>query len=84
MRALVRGAARRLISEGTVATAFLMVFVPASLRAQAPRIFTELDTALVSVGDRMAFTVRVEHDPAAIVPEQESQCRRHVERNAPP
>ena len=67
MRALVRGAARRLISEGTVATAFLMVFVPASLRAQAPRIFTELDTALVSVGDRMAFTVRVEHDPAAIV-----------------
>ena len=49
MRALVRGAARRLISEGTVATAFLMVFVPASLRAQAPRIFTELDTALVSV-----------------------------------
>ena len=67
MRALVRGAARRLISEGTVATAFLMVFAPASLRAQAPRIFTELDTALVSVGDRMAFTVRVEHDPAAIV-----------------
>ena len=67
MRALVRGAARRLISEGTVATAFLMVFVPASLRAQAPRIFTELDTALVSVGDRMAFTVRVEHDPDAIV-----------------
>ena len=37
------------------------------LRAQAPRIFTELDTALVSLGDRMALTVRVEHDPAAIV-----------------
>ena len=37
------------------------------LRAQAPRIFTELDTALVSLGDRMVLTVRVEHDPTAIV-----------------
>ena len=37
------------------------------LRAQAPRIFTELDTALVSLGDRMALTVRVDHDAAAIV-----------------
>jgi hypothetical protein len=48
-------------------TALLIVLAPVPLRAQAPRIFTELDTALVSVGDRMALTVRVEHDPAAIV-----------------
>ena len=48
-------------------TALLIALAPIPLRAQAPRIFTELDTALVSVGDRMAFTVRVEHDPAAIV-----------------
>ena len=47
--------------------ALLMALAPAPLSAQAPRIFTELDTALVSVGDRMALTVRVEHDPAAIV-----------------
>ena len=48
-------------------TALLIALAPVPLRAQAPRIFTELDTALVSVGDRMAFTVRVEHDPAAIM-----------------
>ncbi len=48
-------------------TAVLIALAPVPLRAQAPRIFTELDTALVSVGDRMAFTVRVEHDPAASV-----------------
>ncbi len=47
--------------------ALLIAFAPVPLRAQAPRIFTALDTALVSVGDRMVFTVRVEHDPAAIV-----------------
>jgi hypothetical protein len=45
----------------------LVALAPVSLRAQAPRVFTELDTALVSVGDRMALTVRVEHDPAATV-----------------
>ena len=48
-------------------TALLIALAPGPLRAQAPRIFTELDTALVSVGDRMALTVRVEHDPAATV-----------------
>jgi hypothetical protein len=48
-------------------TALLVALAPVPLRAQAPRIFTELDTALVSVGDRLALTVRVEHDPAAIV-----------------
>ena len=48
-------------------TALLIALAPGPLRAQAPRIFTELDTALVSVGDRMALTVRVEHDPAAIL-----------------
>lgn len=47
--------------------ALLMALAPVPLKAQAPRIFTALDTALVSVGDRMALTVRVEHDPAAIV-----------------
>ncbi len=41
--------------------------LPASFLAQSAQIQTELDTALVSVGDRMAFTVRVEHDPAARV-----------------
>ena len=41
--------------------------VPAALRAQSPRIRTELDTALVSVGSRIEFTVRVEHDPGASV-----------------
>ena len=48
-------------------TALWIVLVPAPLQAQAPRVFTELDTALVSLGDRMVFTVRVEHDPAAVV-----------------
>ena len=47
--------------------ALLMALAPVPLRAQVPRIFTELDTALVSVGDRMALSVRVEHDPAAVV-----------------
>jgi hypothetical protein len=48
-------------------TALLVVLAPVPLRAQAPQIVTELDTALVSVGDRLALTVRVEHDPAAIM-----------------
>ena len=60
-------AACRCSSAGVFATALLIGFVPTSLPAQSPRIQTELDTALVSVGDRMAFTVRVEHDPAALV-----------------
>jgi hypothetical protein len=47
--------------------ALLIALAPVPLRAQVPRIFTELDTALVSVGDRMALSVRVEHDPAAVV-----------------
>ena len=67
MSTRVRGAARRDVSVGVFTTALLFFFLPASLRAQAPRIRTELDTALVSVGDRMEFTVRVEHDPDAIV-----------------
>ena len=41
--------------------------VPATLRAQSPRIRAELDTAFVSVGGRIEFTVWVEHDPAASV-----------------
>ena len=49
------------------ATTLVVPFAGVPLQAQAPRIRTELDTALVSVGDRMNFTVRVEHDPAAVV-----------------
>jgi len=45
----------------------LMTLVPGMLRAQSPRVRTELDTAVVSVGGRMEFTVRVEHDPTASV-----------------
>ena len=45
----------------------LMTLVPGMLRAQSPWVRTELDTAVVSVGGRMEFTVRVEHDPAASV-----------------
>ena len=67
MRVLVRWAARRRVSTAFIKAALLVALAPVTLRAQAPRIFTELDTALVSVGDRMAFTVRVEHDPDAIV-----------------
>ena len=43
--------------------ALLIGSAPVPLRAQSARIRTELDTALVSVGGRMEFTVRVEHDP---------------------
>ncbi len=63
----VRWSARRHVSAGVFATALLIAFVPAMLRAQSLRIRTELDTALVSVGGRMVFTVWVEHDPAASV-----------------
>ena len=52
---------------GALLSVLLMALAPVPLRAQTPRIFTELDTALVSVGDRMALTVRVEHDPAVSV-----------------
>ncbi len=45
----------------------LTALAPSCLMAQTPRVRTELDTTLVSMGDRMAFTVRVEHDPAATV-----------------
>ena len=44
-----------------------MALSPAPLLGQLPRLFTELDTSLVTVGDRLEFTVRVEHDPAATV-----------------
>jgi hypothetical protein len=67
MSTLVRPAPRRRVSTVVIKAALLVGLAPVPLRAQAPRIFTELDTALVSLGDRMAFTVRVEHDPAAIV-----------------
>ena len=67
MRARIRWATRRHISTVFIRAALLVALAPMPLRAQVPQIFTELDTALVSVGDRMAFTVRVEHDPAAIV-----------------
>ena len=64
-------AARRFVSAGVLAgvlvSALLITVVPAPLRAQSPTLRTELDTALVSVGGRMEFTVRVEHDPAASV-----------------
>ena len=57
--------------SGQLMAALLIAFVPmslpASLQAQSARIRTELDTALVSLGDRMTFTVRVEHDPDARV-----------------
>ena len=48
-------------------TSLLIALVPTPVRTQSPRIRTELDTALVSVGGRMEFTVWVEHDPAALV-----------------
>ena len=67
MRARIRWATRRHVSTVFIRAALLVALAPMPLRAQVPQIFTELDTALVSVGDRMAFTVRVEHDPAAIV-----------------
>ena len=67
MRARMRWATRRHTSTVFIRAALLVALAPMPLRAQAPQIFTELDTSLVSVGDRMAFTVRVEHDPAAIV-----------------
>ena len=60
-------AARRRISAGVFVTALLIALAPAPLRAQSARISTELDTDLVSVGDRMEFTVRVEHDLTAVV-----------------
>ncbi len=71
----VRWAARRRVSAGVFLPAVLsalaillaIALVPAPLRAQAPRIRTELDTTLVSVGDRMVLTVRVEHDRAESV-----------------
>ncbi len=52
---------------GALPISLLIALAPAPVRAQAPRIISELDTALVSLGDRMAFTVRVEHDPGANV-----------------
>ena len=72
MRAPVHTARTLLVAFATtlpiaLATTLVIAFAPVPLRAQAPRIRTELDTALVSVGDRMTFTVRVEHDPAAVV-----------------
>ncbi len=57
----------RLYRSGYAAITLCLALGPATLQAQAPRVRTELDTALVSVGDRMSFTVRVEHDPAASV-----------------
>ena len=57
----------RHLSAGVFVTALLITLAPASLQAQSARIRTELDTALVSVGGRMEFTVQVEHDPTAIV-----------------
>ncbi len=53
--------------RGALPIILVIGLAPASVLAQSPRIQTELDTALVSVGDRMLFTVRVEHDAAAIV-----------------
>ena len=67
MSTLVRSAPRRRVSTVLINAALLVALAPVPLHAQAPRVLTELDTALVSVGDRMNFTVRVEHDAAAIV-----------------
>jgi len=55
------------MSTPVFVAALLIASAPAPLLAQSPRIRTDLDTALVSVGGRMEFTVRVEHDPAASV-----------------
>jgi hypothetical protein len=71
----VRRRLRRLVSAEpsvlalaiTFSIAIVFAVVPISVRAQAPQIRTELDTALVAVGDRMNFTVRIEHDPSAVV-----------------
>jgi len=65
--------------DTTCLAALLIALAPVPLRAQALRIFTELDTALVSVGDRMALTVRVEHDPAAVVAWPDSRALGSVE-----
>jgi hypothetical protein len=54
-------------SAALFAIVLLALIAPVRLQAQAPRIRTELDPALVSVGDRMRFSVRVEHDPTAVV-----------------
>ena len=52
---------------GRCAATLVILLAPEWVEAQAPRLFTELDTALVAVGDRMELTVRVEHDPAFMV-----------------
>ena len=44
-----------------------MTVSSAPLLGQLPSLATELDTSLVTVGDRLELTVRVEHDPAATV-----------------
>jgi hypothetical protein len=63
----VRWNARRQASTFLIKAALLVALAPVPIHAQAPRVRTALDTALVSLGDRMAFTLRVEHDPAAVV-----------------
>jgi hypothetical protein len=45
----------------------LAALVPSGAMAQAPRVRTDLDTTLVSVGDRLQLTVTVEHAPGAAV-----------------
>ncbi|MEE2669975.1 MAG: hypothetical protein VYD78_08235 [Gemmatimonadota bacterium] len=45
----------------------LVSFRPAPLLGQLPRLFTELDTSVVTVGDRVELIVGVEHDPSATV-----------------
>ena len=66
---VAKGSPRTPITVVLWALPILLVFglVPSGLVAHAPRIQTELDTTLVSVGDRMQFIVRVEHDPGTTV-----------------
>ena len=57
--------ARRRIRICSVAVAVLTlaVLAPNPASAQGPRVRTELDSTLVSVGDRLQLTVTVEHAP---------------------
>jgi hypothetical protein len=46
---------------------FLGVLPPVQLSAQTPRVYVEVDTAVVTVGDRITLSVAVEHSPEAQV-----------------
>ncbi|HEX9887529.1 MAG TPA: hypothetical protein VGA70_13615 [Longimicrobiales bacterium] len=55
------------MSGSVLAVAAALALAPRAVAAQEPRVRAELDTALVSVGDRLTLTVTVEHAPGAMV-----------------